>query len=159
MKDSAVAYDIPTAERSKHMKDNVCACGVIHTVVGEEQREEIPLCDYKANEMHKLCKQLFETYVAKNADYNDSFGKTIQKYGYVTACMRLNDKFTRAEGLLLSDEKPQVADESVQDTLIDLAAYALMTAVELRADAWEASGTMIAKDRYGMDVYVERKST
>lgn len=87
-------------------------------------------------EIHKYyCTLLNATYRAKNHDYDDSFAKSIDDVGYIAAITRLSDKMQRAKALLLSGEQ-KVSDESVQDTLMDLANYALMTAVEyeLRKD-------------------------
>ena len=43
----------------------------------------------------------------------------------------MTDKLNRAENLLLGDKEAHVNDESAVDTLLDLAAYAIMTAMEV----------------------------
>lgn len=81
--------------------------------------------------MHSnYCDSLKEIYRAKNHDYDDSFAKSIDDIGYVAAITRMGDKMQRAKALLLANDLRMVSDESVQDTLLDLANYALMTAVE-----------------------------
>ena len=76
-----------------------------------------------------ICKELNDLYIIKNADYGDSFGKSYERYGEVMAAIRLNDKLNRFERLI--QHKSEVKDESVRDTLIDLANYAIMTIVEM----------------------------
>ncbi|KOA86432.1 hypothetical protein ADU80_04870 [Clostridium botulinum] len=82
-------------------------------------------------EDHKdLCKELNALYELKNKKYGDSFGKTYKEYGPSMICIRLDDKLSRAKQLLLKGEEG-TEDESIRDTLIDLANYALMGIIEL----------------------------
>ena len=76
-----------------------------------------------------ICKSLNELYARKNADYGDSFGKSFTEYGLTMACIRLEDKLNRIKSL--SKQAAQVSDESIVDTLMDLANYSIMTLVEL----------------------------
>lgn len=78
-----------------------------------------------------ILKKMHDTYESKNADYGDSFHKTVEKYGLIAALTRMSDKFRRCETLVLNGRKNKVSDESLYDTLIDLASYAIMTAMEL----------------------------
>ena len=79
---------------------------------------------------HKaICKKLNDLYARKNADYGDSFGKSYKEYGLTMACIRLEDKLNRIKAL--SKQEAQVNDESITDTLMDMANYAIMTLVEL----------------------------
>jgi hypothetical protein len=78
----------------------------------------------------KITEELNRTYQAKNADYGDSFGKSIREFGYVAGLVRISDKFNRAKNLLESKEQ-QVKTESVKDTLLDMAAYCIMLAMEV----------------------------
>lgn len=82
---------------------------------------------------HKqICQQLNEIYVAKNKDYGDSFSKQFQEYGITSSAIRLEDKFLRFKNLI--HNQAEVKNESVEDTLIDLANYAIMTVMELRGE-------------------------
>lgn len=78
-----------------------------------------------------ICAELTNTYRKKNADYGNSFSKAVEKYGLVSALTRISDKFNRLESLILHKEQ-EVKDESVQDTLLDLANYCIMTVMEIR---------------------------
>lgn len=83
-------------------------------------------------QLHKeICDQLHETYVKKNEDYGDSFGKSVAKRGITAAMVRLEDKWNRLDNLTLHPENIQVKDESIADTLLDLANYCLMTYMEI----------------------------
>ena len=85
-------------------------------------------------EIHKkLCDQLNEIYSSKNADYGDSFAK-VRREVPNAILVRLMDKMERIKTLLLNGERLQVADEKVDDTLLDLANYCLMEVVERRND-------------------------
>lgn len=88
----------------------------------------------KLIEVHlDICRELTETYSKKNRDYGDSFHETIQKFGFVAAYVRMDDKLNRAITLSkMWEDAPKVADESLEDTLMDLANYAIMTVMELR---------------------------
>ena len=77
----------------------------------------------------KICEELNEIYVNKNNDYGDSFGETFRKLGIISAVTRITDKTNRLQSLCRNQQK--VNDESIRDTLMDLANYAIMTIIEL----------------------------
>lgn len=77
----------------------------------------------------KVCDELNDLYAKKNADYGDSFGKSYEEFGPVMAAIRMGDKLNRYKALIKA--RQQVKDESIRDTLIDLANYAVMTVVEM----------------------------
>ena len=87
-------------------------------------------------ERHKqLCDLMHDTYKRKNLDYGDSFSKSIAKWGMVAAMVRMEDKFNRLTSLMSKPKAERlVKDESIVDTLIDLSAYALMTAMEIELE-------------------------
>ena len=80
---------------------------------------------------HKeICEYLNNLYERKNHDYGDSFHQTFVEEGMAMARIRLVDKFSRFKTLTLNGSQ-QVKDESVRDTLLDLANYAIMTVMEM----------------------------
>ena len=84
-------------------------------------------------EIHKsICDKLNETYKAKNADYGDSFAKVRSEYPEAI-CIRLMDKLERLK-MLVGGNVQQVKDESIEDTLLDLANYCIMEVVERKMD-------------------------
>ena len=78
----------------------------------------------------EICKTLNDIYERKNADYGDSFAKSYAEYGLTMSCIRLEDKLNRLKSLRMREAA--VKDESIEDTLLDLANYAIMTVIEMR---------------------------
>ena len=78
-----------------------------------------------------ILEDMKSVHEKKNADYGNNFHKRFEKWGFLTALLRLSDKMERLENIYEKGEI-QVKDESVEDTLLDLANYAVMTIVELR---------------------------
>lgn len=78
----------------------------------------------------KLCDGLNALYARKNHDYGDSFHQIFIEEGLAMARIRLGDKFARFKTLSRNTQQ-QVTDESIRDTLLDLANYAIMTVLEL----------------------------
>lgn len=113
-------------------------------VAGESVGESIQNCAKKLDEYatilspmpenvqkhESICRELSALYARKNADYGDSFHKTFLEEGMAMARIRLSDKLERFKRLTRSNEQ-HVQNESVRDTLIDLANYAIMTVMEL----------------------------
>jgi len=72
-----------------------------------------------------ICCELIDLHERKNEDYGGAFNKSMLKFGVVALMVRLSDKWERLESLF-KNGKPKVTDESFEDTLMDLAAYAIM---------------------------------
>ena len=86
-------------------------------------------------ERHKqLCDKLNEIYIRKNRDYGDSFHLSYLEEGMAMPRIRLSDKLNRFKSLTKGDNQRLVKDETIVDTLIDLANYALMTVLEIEED-------------------------
>ena len=84
---------------------------------------------------HKeLCEQMNAVYTEKNKNYGDSFGISIKKYGMIAALTRISDKFNRLEQLILT-RSDGTKDESLIDTMLDMANYCLMTVMEIEDEA------------------------
>ena len=77
--------------------------------------------------------ELNEIYAKKNHDYGDSFGDTYKKLGIISAVTRISDKHNRLVSLCTKpEEERKVKDESIIDTLMDMANYCIMTIMELK---------------------------
>lgn len=87
----------------------------------------------------KIVMGLNELYAKKNADYGDSFHETFVEEGMAMARIRLSDKLNRFKSLTRGNSQ-QVADESIRDTLLDLANYAIMTVIEMDREADTKAG-------------------
>jgi len=71
-------------------------------------------------------KNCIQLYAKKNHDYGNSFDKGMDNIGFAYGVGRIYDKCNRLVNL--SNGKELVCkDESIQDTLQDLACYSLMT--------------------------------
>lgn len=93
-----------------------------------------PVC-YSNTERHKrVCYELNALYDKKNRDYGDSFHTSWTDYGITMAAIRIGDKYNRLKNLARGETVPNVASESVRDTLLDLANYAIMTVMEMDAE-------------------------
>lgn len=84
-----------------------------------------------------ICAEINKLYEQKNHDYGDSFHQTFVEEGMAMARIRLGDKFNRFKTLSRNGDQ-QVKDESIRDTLIDLANYAIMTVLEMEVAGHDA---------------------
>ena len=102
----------------------------------------IPLCSnfydyYKEDtemneELHQeLLDYIHKLYITKNSDYGDSVHDTYKKYGLTSFFVRMEDKLNRARTLDMKKSQ-EVVDEKLEDTLLDLANYAILSVIELK---------------------------
>lgn len=73
----------------------------------------------------EITNNMAKIHAAKNHDYGNSFEQSLDKFGLVASVVRLGDKMNRIESL--TKKEAQVKDESIKDTLLDMANYAIMT--------------------------------
>lgn len=86
-----------------------------------------------------VLKEISVLHAKKNADYGNAYGNTFQEF------VEVDESYKMANGYALGSLKNKVnrlltlmsgkeaqVDESIEDSLIDLASYAIMTLVELR---------------------------
>lgn len=71
--------------------------------------------------------ELHDIYKRKNSDYGNSFGESLEKFGVIASVVRLQDKVSRFVSLTTGGNKQLVVDEKVEDTLLDLINYCVMT--------------------------------
>ena len=86
--------------------------------------------EHKIQLHQELVDYLHNLYITKNADYGDSVHDTYTKYGLTSFVVRLEDKLNRAR--TLSTKQALVNDEKIEDTLLDMANYAILAVIELR---------------------------
>ena len=77
-----------------------------------------------------ITEEMNALYERKNHDYGNSFSETFRKLGIISAATRMPDKMNRIVSLVTKDQQ-KVNDESLRDTLIDIANYAVMTIMEI----------------------------
>ena len=85
------------------------------------------LGDSENADMAELGNRMADLYARKNRDYGDSFSSSMDKYGFVVAMIRMGDKLNRLKSLMAKRGDGVVKDESMADTFIDMACYAVMT--------------------------------
>lgn len=83
---------------------------------------------------HKeITEELNRVYEQKNTDYGDSFAESVREFGIVAALTRISDKYNRFKRLALGNRN-LVGDESIRDTLLDMANYCIMLSMILEKD-------------------------
>ena len=99
---------------------------------------EAYICSVSKVDRHaQICNEINRLYARKNHDYGDSFHQTFVEEGMAMARIRLGDKFNRFKTLSRGGDQ-KVNDESIRDTLIDLANYAIMTVLEMEVAEHDA---------------------
>ena len=82
------------------------------------------LVDSNVYDFAKVVKQMTELYAEKNHDYGNSFDKGMKVIGLPYGVGRLYDKMNRIISLM--NNEAEVDDEKMEDTVLDLACYAVM---------------------------------
>lgn len=77
-----------------------------------------------------ITKIMSAIFKKKNHDYGNSFEESLNEEGLAASRIRMGDKWRRYK-TLSKGEKAQVDNESIRDTLIDMANYAIMTVMWL----------------------------
>ena len=73
-----------------------------------------------------ILKRMDDTHTRKNNDYGDAAYQGYKKYGDYYFLVQLHNKLSRLESLTINNKKQLVKDESIDDTLLDMANYAVM---------------------------------
>lgn len=73
----------------------------------------------------KYTDHLADVLKQKNLAYGDSFSKSLDEDGLLVLKIRLGDKFNRISSLIKKNELKE-NDESLEDTLLDLAGYSIL---------------------------------
>ena len=84
-----------------------------------------PVLSDNVEQFISITQNMAKTYAAKNHDYGNSFEQSLDEFGLVASVVRLGDKMNRIKSLV--KKEAQVKDESIKDTLLDMANYAIMT--------------------------------
>lgn len=105
-----------------------------------ENKNEI---NTKFESFKKLTDRMNEIYRIKNKNYGDSFSKSVDEELMASPRIRLTYKLERFKKLskgfdryvrngYVDANKIDYDDESIEDTLLDMANYSLMTILEIR---------------------------
>ncbi|MET3658498.1 DUF1599 domain-containing protein [Sporosarcina psychrophila] len=119
-------HEVETALETAKERDYYVGMVEAYSDMSEEP-VDVKVADRPA-QIGAVCDKVRDLLIRKNHDYGDSFAQQYAKYGLQSALIRMDDKMRRLE-TLADGEQAQVA-ESIEDTLMDLAGYALLALVE-----------------------------
>lgn len=95
--------------------------------------------DYRATRLEEIMNQSLDLYKKKNADYGNSFAEVYKELGFESGLVQILHKVNRIKGIYNND-RAEIENESIRDSLIDLANYSLMTVVEMELEEKRESG-------------------
>ncbi|QOR58330.1 hypothetical protein [uncultured phage cr106_1] len=101
--------------------DNFCLLNSLEEEQVKENSSTIPAKRFK-----RITGEMLRTFIKKNQDYGDSFFISCNEEGLAASRIRIGDKWLRFKKLSKGGEA-MVKDESIRDTLLDMANYAIMT--------------------------------
>lgn len=125
----------PTRANNDKNEGNARYKGVVPVnVIAEMNKEKesavIKACNCMDNVFNPIdfkTDELKAILLTKNNDYGKSFDKLRTEYGMTATLIRLEDKLNRIK--VLTKDAAQVKDESISDTLMDLAGYCILELV------------------------------
>ena len=83
------------------------------------------------NRFEDITNKMIRIFKKKNHDYGNSFEQSLNEEGLAASRIRMGDKWNRFKTLSKPKTEAKVNDESLRDTLVDLANYAIMTVMWL----------------------------
>ena len=92
-----------------------------------------------------LAMQMVETFARKRHDYGQTSTETYKKFGPISMYLRMYDKMGRLENLFVNGAE-NLTGEAIEDTLLDLANYAIITILEKRKAEAEAKAQEVRND-------------
>ena len=81
----------------------------------------------KIDRFHEIVNETEKLYAKKNSNYGDSFGKLYNELGPIAGLVPLHNKLDRLTNLIKGGRNDF---ESIEDTIRDLACYAVMLLIE-----------------------------
>lgn len=79
---------------------------------------------------NEILETMADTFRRKNHDYGNAFHDVFRKRGWNYALGLMENKINRID--VLSGNDPMVSGEGIEDSLLDLANYAILTLLEIR---------------------------
>ncbi len=97
---------------------------------------------------------LKKTFLQKNHDYGSSVRKNYNKFeaygkneGLKYVFGRIAEKYDRLENLIYGKDNNQVIDESIEDSLLDMANYAILAAVSIQEHKTNPNPKFLTPDK------------
>lgn len=104
------------------------------------------------NQHADYMENLHKTYIKKNTDYGSSFDDSLDKFGSIAGVVRISDKYNRLVQLVQNAGKGLVNDESMSDTLLDMANYAIMMAMWLERNSESKSDVEYIAEQVALNI-------
>ena len=101
----------------------------------------------KVDKFKEIVDSMLDLYQRKQADYGDSAAKTFDEWGLVSFLVRMEDKMNRVINLTQKQGEAKVADEKIEDTILDLANYSIMALIEMDRYKSELTSHNIAPEK------------
>ena len=112
----------PTTEEMKKHIDEQC-----NKNVSQPMNKDLPFPgDVTKYSYSNILRSMDETHTRKNNDYGDAAYQGYKKFGPAYFLVQLHNKLSRLESLTINNKTQLVKDESIDDTLLDMANYAVM---------------------------------
>ena len=83
--------------------------------------------EQKIDRFHEIVNSMANLYAKKNENYGDSFGQLYKDLGPISGLVPLHNKLDRLTNLIKGGRNDF---ESIEDTIRDLACYAVMLLIE-----------------------------
>lgn len=97
----------------------------------EELQEKLEQMAHRVS-FDEVTSEMSDIFHKKNSDYGGSFVESCREFGLTSPIIRMSDKLNRLKSLSKCNSSAKVKDEKIEDTLLDLANYAVMTILWLR---------------------------
>ena len=124
----------PIIEEGEYLTKDIMDCKMFVELTGSLKPQEIKNVKVEDDvinpfmeEYERIVNETVELCKRKNADYGSSVQDTYEKFGDVSYLVRITDKYNRICSLL-ENGKVEVRDESITDTIVDLANYCFLWA-------------------------------
>lgn len=100
-------------------------------------------------DFESVCREINDLLAQKNSAYGTSVNSTFEDYGLVSYAIRLQDKTNRLRTLI---KNPTISedDEKIEDTLKDMAGYAILAIAQLRAGERKSEFVRFAEDELNL---------
>lgn len=99
----------------------------METLQEKLERLSAPNAPTNVERFQAIVSEMADIYRRKNSDYGNSFDESCNEFGLISPIIRMSDKLNRLKSLAKDGSGAQVEDEKIEDTLMDLANYAIMT--------------------------------
>lgn len=116
-------------KESGEERDSIEGLIMFTALLARKAMQTFNIITFKNLQLNLTAERMISIYRKKNADYGNSFDQSLDEDGLLVAKIRIGDKVRRFLSLTKEGVEVQVKEESISDTLLDLANYCVMTIV------------------------------